>query len=158
MDDDLFDETQKKLAIDFDCVVTAQQVGSYKPAPAHFEEMVMRSRIPRDRTLHVAQSLFHDIAPASALGYATVHVNRPSRGGGSGATTPPARRESRRNRWGHGRSRPPAGGRVNGGDRPGTPDGHDGIHTHPRQRGIHRGWNGIHYKTGPLRQKTRTRA
>ena len=92
VDDDLFAETAKRLGIDFDRVVTAQQVGSYKPAPAHFEEMVMRSGIPRDRTLHVAQSLFHDIAPASALGYATVHVNRPSRGGGSGATPPSSAR------------------------------------------------------------------
>ena len=48
----------------------------------------MRSGIPVDRTLHVAQSLFHDIAPASTLGYATVHVNRPSRGSDSGATPP----------------------------------------------------------------------
>ncbi len=40
-------------------------------------------------------------------------------------------------------------GSVSGpaGDRPGTPDGHDGIHT-IRASGIHRGWNGIHYKTG----------
>lgn len=88
VDDDLFAETATRLGIDFDWVVTAQQVGSYKPAPAHFEEMVMRSGISRDRTLHVAQSLFHDIGPASALGYATVHVNRPSRGSGSGATPP----------------------------------------------------------------------
>ena len=88
VDDDLFAETRKRLRTDFDWVVTAQQVGSYKPAAAHFEEMAMRSGIPRERTLHVAQSLFHDIAPASALGYATVHVNRPSRGGDSGATPP----------------------------------------------------------------------
>ncbi len=92
VDDDLFAETTRRLGIDFDWVVTAQQVGSYKPAPAHFEEMVMRSGIPRDRTLHVAQSLFHDIGPASALGYATVHVNRPSRGSGSGATPPSSAR------------------------------------------------------------------
>ncbi len=88
VDDDLFAETARRLHTDFDWVVTAQQVGSYKPATAHFEEMAMRSGIPRDRTLHVAQSLFHDIAPASALGYATVHVNRPGRGGDSGATPP----------------------------------------------------------------------
>lgn len=88
VDDDLFAGTRKRLRTDFDWVVTAQQVGSYKPATAHFEEMAMRSGIPRDRTLHVAQSLFHDIAPASALGYATVHVDRPSRGGRSGATPP----------------------------------------------------------------------
>ena len=86
VDDDLFAQTRRHLRTDFDWVVTAQQVGSYKPATAHFEEMAMRSGIPRDRTLHIAQSLFHDIAPASSLGYATVHVNRPSRGGKGGAT------------------------------------------------------------------------
>ena len=88
VDDDLFAETARYLHTDFDWIVTAQQVGSYKPALAHFKEMAMRSGISSDRTLHVAQSLFHDIAPASALGYATVHVNRPSRAGGSGATPP----------------------------------------------------------------------
>ncbi len=90
VDNDLFSASSKRLFTEFDWVVTAQQVGSYKPAPAHFEEMARRSGIARERTLHIAQSLFHDIAPASSLGYATVHVNRPSRGGGSGAT-PPAR-------------------------------------------------------------------
>ncbi len=85
VDDDLFAMTRAKLDVDFDWVVTAQQVGSYKPADRHFRKMVERSGIPRERTLHVAQSLFHDIAPAAKLGYATVHVNRPSRAGG-GAT------------------------------------------------------------------------
>ena len=88
VDDNLFAASSKRLGTDFDLVVTAQQVGSYKPATAHFEEMARRSGIPKHRTLHVAQSLFHDIAPAAALGYATVHVNRPSRGAGSGATPP----------------------------------------------------------------------
>ena len=88
VDCDLFARSRKLLRTDFDWVVTAQQVRSYKPAPAHFDEMVTRSGIPRDRTLHVAQSLFHDIAPASSLGYATLHVNRPTRGSGSGATPP----------------------------------------------------------------------
>jgi len=89
VDDDLFARTATHLRTDFDWIVTAQQVGSYKPAPVHFKEMAMRSGIPVGRTLHIAQSLFHDIAPANALGYATVHVNRPSRGGGGG-TTPPS--------------------------------------------------------------------
>lgn len=88
VDDDLFARSSERLGADFDCVVTAQQVRRYKPDTAHFEEMVRRSGVPRTRTLHVAQSLFHDIGPASSLGYATVHVNRPSRGGGSGATPP----------------------------------------------------------------------
>ena len=89
VDDDLFARSSKRLGTGFDWVVTAQQVRHYKPDTAHFEEMVRRSGVARERTLHVAQSLFHDIAPASSLGYATVHVNRPSRGGGNG-TTPPA--------------------------------------------------------------------
>ena len=88
VDDDLFAATTERLDTDFDWVVTAQQVGSYKPATAHFEEMAMRSGIPVGRTLHVAQSLFHDIGPAASLGYATVHVNRPSRGDAGGATPP----------------------------------------------------------------------
>ena len=90
VDDDLFAATSKRLDTDFDWVVTAQQVGSYKPATAHFEEMAVRSGIPKHRTLHVAQSLFHDIGPATSLGYATVHVNRPSRAGGNSGATPPA--------------------------------------------------------------------
>ena len=88
VDDDLFAATRTRLGTGFDWVVTARQVGSYKPATAHFEEMARRSRIPPERTLHIAQSLFHDIGPASSLGYATLHVNRRSRGGGG--ATPPA--------------------------------------------------------------------
>ena len=88
IDDDLFAASARRLDTHFDWVVTAQQVGGYKPAPGHFHEMAARSGVPVGRTLHVAQSLFHDIGVASALGYATVHVDRPSRGAGSGATPP----------------------------------------------------------------------
>ena len=42
--------------------------------------------LPRERVLHVAQSLYHDIAPASALGLATVWVNRRHGRRGPGAT------------------------------------------------------------------------
>ncbi|MCE2455076.1 MAG: HAD-IA family hydrolase [Gemmatimonadetes bacterium] len=90
VDRDLFAATQVALEIDFDWVVTAEDAGGYKPAPDHFDTMRSASGIPAKRTLHIAQSLFHDIAPASALGYATVHVDRRSRGSGGGAT-PPAR-------------------------------------------------------------------
>lgn len=86
VDDDLFAETRLRLGTEFDWVVTAQQVRSYKPARKHFDEMAARSKVPRERTLHVAQSLFHDIAPASKLGYATLWVNRASRAPGGGAT------------------------------------------------------------------------
>ena len=87
-DDDLFAASALRLGVAFDEVVTAQQVGSYKPAPRHFEVMFERLGIPRERILHVAQSLFHDHVPAKALGLTTVWVDR--RGGrtGSGATPP----------------------------------------------------------------------
>jgi len=90
VDDDLFAGTAARLGVAFDAVVTAQQVGSYKPAPAHFHEALARLRLPRERVLHVAQSLFHDVAPAKALGFACVWVNRRAGRAGSGAT-PPAR-------------------------------------------------------------------
>ncbi len=74
VDDDLLAGTRKHLGVGFEWVVTAQQVGSYKPAPAHFT--TARERIGAARWLHVAQSLFHDIRPAKALGIPAAWVNR----------------------------------------------------------------------------------
>jgi 2-haloacid dehalogenase len=88
IDDDLFAQTAPNLGVEMDDVVTALQVGSYKPAPAHFERMLERTGATKGRVLHVAQSLFHDIAPARAFGLATVWVNRRAGKGGGGATPP----------------------------------------------------------------------
>ena len=89
VDDDLFAETRKKLApVEFDFVVTAQQMQSYKPAQRNFEEAVRRSGLGKDQILHAGQSLYHDIAPANALGISNVWVNRPSIRPGSGAAKP----------------------------------------------------------------------
>ena len=88
VDDDLFAFSQRRLGVEFDQVVTAQQVGSYKPDARNFELALERLGRPVGAILHVAQSLFHDIAPARRLGFATVHVNRVSPHGGSGATMP----------------------------------------------------------------------
>jgi 2-haloalkanoic acid dehalogenase type II len=74
VDDDLLAGTRKHLGVDFEFVVTAQQVGSYKPAPAHFT--TARARIAGARWLHVAQSWFHDVQPARALGVPTAWINR----------------------------------------------------------------------------------
>jgi 2-haloalkanoic acid dehalogenase type II len=74
VDDDLLAGTRRHLAVEFDFVVTAQQVGSYKPAPGHFT--AARARIGAGRWLHVAQSYYHDVQPARALGIATAWVNR----------------------------------------------------------------------------------
>ena len=76
IDDDLFAFTSPKLEVCFDALVTAQQVHSYKPSFNNFEALLRRYDIPRERLLHVAESLYHDVAPAHALEIATVWVNR----------------------------------------------------------------------------------
>ena len=74
MDDDLLAETRRHVIVDFDIIVTGQQVRSYKPGHAHFRRAaeIIRER----RWLHVAQSYFHDIEPAFDLEIPSVWVNR----------------------------------------------------------------------------------
>lgn len=74
VDDDLLAGTLRHLTVTFDLVVTAQQVRSYKPAPAHF--LRARERLAGRRWLHAAQSYFHDVAPARALGVPVAWINR----------------------------------------------------------------------------------
>lgn len=76
IDDDLLRGTLERVGVEFDWVVTAQQVKSYKPAPAHFREALRRVGGDHDRLLHVAQSYFHDVRPAAGLRIANVWVNR----------------------------------------------------------------------------------
>jgi 2-haloacid dehalogenase len=78
VDDDLFRGTARLLEVEFDDVITAQQVGAYKPAPAVFHAALERLGVPACRVLHVAQSLYHDHVPAKGLGLTTVRINRPS--------------------------------------------------------------------------------
>jgi 2-haloacid dehalogenase len=89
-DDDLFEASARRLGVTFDPIVTAEQVRSYKPSRRNFEVMFERLGIPRDRILHVAQSLFHDHVPGKALGLATVWVDRRRGRSGHGATPPAA--------------------------------------------------------------------
>ena len=65
VDDDLFAGTAKALGVDFDAVVTAQQVRSYKPSLRNFHAARERMGVETDRWLHVAESLYHDIGPAN---------------------------------------------------------------------------------------------
>jgi 2-haloacid dehalogenase/putative hydrolase of the HAD superfamily len=74
VDDDLLRGTLDHFAVDFDLLVTAEQVRSYKPAHGHFIQA--RQSIGGARWLHVAQSYFHDVAPACELEIPVVWVNR----------------------------------------------------------------------------------
>ena len=56
--------------------MVASEIGSYKPASGHWDAFFARSGAERGRHVHVGASLFHDIAPATALGLRTVWVNR----------------------------------------------------------------------------------
>lgn len=85
VDRDLFEGTAAVLGVRLDEIVTADQVRSYKPAPAHLEEAMRRLGVGRDGLVHVAQSLYHDIEPALAMGLTTVWVDR--RGGRPGGAT-----------------------------------------------------------------------
>jgi 2-haloacid dehalogenase len=76
IDDDLFAQSAAQLKVPFDYVITAQQAGSYKPALRNFELAAERMAIAKHKWLHVAESLFHDIAPANKLGIANIWVNR----------------------------------------------------------------------------------
>jgi 2-haloacid dehalogenase len=92
IDDDLFAFSAQRLQVSFDWVITAQQVKSYKPSLDNFRVAFERIGAPPAKILHVAQSLYHDIAPAKELGLSTVWVNRRHGKPGTGATPPaPAR-------------------------------------------------------------------
>ncbi|HVR37557.1 MAG TPA: HAD family hydrolase [Thermoanaerobaculia bacterium] len=74
IDDDLLASTRKHFTVDFDLIITAQQVHSYKPGHAHW--IAARERIGNARWLHAAQSNYHDVVPTNALGIANAWVNR----------------------------------------------------------------------------------
>ena len=92
VDDDLFAGSNRQLQVEFDFIVTAEQVGAYKPSVKNFEVAIDRIGLPKDQILHVAQSLFHDHLPAKQFGLNTVWINRRRSLVGSGAT-PPAQAE-----------------------------------------------------------------
>jgi 2-haloalkanoic acid dehalogenase type II len=74
IDDDLLAATRRHFTVPFDFWVTAQEVGSYKPAPPHFERG--REHVAGARWLHAAQSYFHDVVPARTAGIPMAWINR----------------------------------------------------------------------------------
>jgi 2-haloacid dehalogenase len=75
-DRDLIAASQKQIGVPFDLAVVAEDVQSYKPAHAHWERFFEATTADREHHVHVAASLFHDIAPATELGLRTVWINR----------------------------------------------------------------------------------
>ena len=75
IDDKLLGQTRRHIPIDFDLVVTAQQVRSYKPEPAHFTECARRIGGKRG-WVHVSSSYYHDIVPCVKQRVPVVWVNR----------------------------------------------------------------------------------
>ncbi len=93
VDRESFAASSRRLGVTFSSVITAQDVGSYKPSPRNFEALLAetaRLGVPRGRLLHVAQSLFHDHLPARQAGLPTVWINRRHDRPGWGATPEPA--------------------------------------------------------------------
>src|SRR5262245_53569003 len=87
-DDDLFAASNRRLGVELDWIVTAQQVGAYKPDERNFQVAFERLGLPHERIVHVAQSLFHDHVPAKRLGLTTVWIDRRHDKPGGGATPP----------------------------------------------------------------------
>jgi 2-haloacid dehalogenase len=75
-DRDFLDASLELIGVPFDEAIVASEIGSYKPAPAHWQVFFERTGAELGGHVHVAASLFHDIAPACALGLRTVWINR----------------------------------------------------------------------------------
>jgi 2-haloacid dehalogenase len=75
-DRDLIVASQARIGVPFDVAIVAEDTGSYKPAHGHWERFFEVTTAERDRHVHVAASLFHDVAPANELGLTSVWINR----------------------------------------------------------------------------------
>lgn len=75
-DRDFIEASMQQIGVPFELAIVASEIGSYKPAHAHWERFFERVEVPRERHVHVAQSYFHDIVPARELGLRSVWINR----------------------------------------------------------------------------------
>ncbi|MFA6117620.1 MAG: HAD family hydrolase [Sphingomonas sp.] len=76
VDRDLIAQTLEHFPVEIDMVITAEDVGSYKPAPAHFEEFRRRTGDAEIEWVHAAVNLEYDLVPTSAMGATTIWINR----------------------------------------------------------------------------------
>lgn len=94
IDNESFASSQRKLGVEFDAIYTAEDIGSYKPAPANFAYMIEKLGglgLAKADILHTAESLFHDHAPANDAGLASCWIHRRHQASGFGATMNPGR-------------------------------------------------------------------
>jgi 2-haloacid dehalogenase len=87
-----FAASNQRLRGDFAAIITAEDVGAYKPAEKHFRALdatLPGLGVDRGGLLHVAQSLFHDHVPAKREGLPSVWINRRHDRPGWGATPEP---------------------------------------------------------------------
>jgi 2-haloacid dehalogenase len=76
VDRDLLELSIGRIGVRPDLTVTAEDCGSYKPAPGHWRRFLEQTGTSPDRTVHVGASQYHDMRPAAALGFRTVFVDR----------------------------------------------------------------------------------
>ncbi|MBB5498258.1 haloacid dehalogenase type II [Paraburkholderia sp. MM5384-R2] len=92
IDNESFTFSNASLQVEFDAVITAEDVGSYKPSPRNFEYMLQKldqRGIKKEKILHTAESLFHDHKPANEFGLASCWIYRRHSQPGFGATMNP---------------------------------------------------------------------
>jgi 2-haloacid dehalogenase len=86
-DRDLLDASMHAIGVEFDDSIVAGEIGSYKPAHRHWERFFAETGADRAGHVHVAQSHFHDVVPATELGLRSIWINRR----GERAEPPPTR-------------------------------------------------------------------
>jgi 2-haloacid dehalogenase len=75
-DRDFIEASMEQIGVPFELAIVASEIGSYKPSHRHWLQFFAHTDAARDRHVHVAQSHFHDIAPANELGLRSVWINR----------------------------------------------------------------------------------
>jgi 2-haloacid dehalogenase len=73
-DRDFIEASQEQLGVQFELTIVASEISSYKPALGHWQ--VFEREVGRPPDVHVAASLFHDIAPTNELGLRSIWINR----------------------------------------------------------------------------------
>ena len=92
VDNESFSGSNDRLEVTFDAIITAEDVGSYKPSDRNFDYMLehlARRGIAKDEILHTAESMFHDHVPAKRHGLTSCWIYRRHDKDGFGATMNP---------------------------------------------------------------------